>query len=41
MQKFGGAVMPCEDNTIIEFNQYRKSKRVLSIIYAVFESLIK
>ena len=34
------AVMPSEDTRILEFNQYRTSQMVPSIIYADFESLI-
>ena len=35
------AVMPSEDTRILEFNQYRTSEMVTSIIYADLESLIK
>ena len=38
---FWGAVMPSEDIKILEFNQYRKSGKTASVIYADLESLIK
>ena len=33
--------MPSEDTNVLEFNQYRKSDKATSIIYAYLESLIK
>ena len=33
--------MPSEDTEILEFNQYRKFDKKLSVIYADFESLIE
>ena len=33
--------MPSEDTKILEFNEYWESDKVLSIIYADFETLIK
>ena len=33
--------MPSEENAILEFNQYLKSAKVPSIIYADLEPLIK
>ena len=38
---FRGVAIPSEGNKILEFNQYRKSQKTLSIIYADLESLIK
>ena len=38
---FCGFVMPSEDTKILEFNQYQNSDKVLSIIHANLESLIK
>ena len=34
-------VMPSKDTKILEFNQYRKSVKIPSIIYENLESLIK
>ena len=33
--------MPSEGTKILEFNQYQKSDKLLSVIYADFEFLIK
>ena len=38
---FCGIVIPSENDNILEFNQYMKSDKVPSIIYAGIESLIK
>ena len=38
---FCSVVMPSVDTKILEFNQYQKSYKTASIIYADFESLIK
>ena len=38
---FCGVVMLSEDTKILEFNQYRRSDKTRTIIYADFESLIK
>ena len=38
---FFGVEMPSEEIKILEFNQYQKSCKTRSIIYADFESLIK
>ena len=38
---FGGVATSSKDTKILEFNQYRKFHRTLSIIYADRESLIK
>ena len=38
---FLGVAMPSEEIKILEFNQYQKSYKTRSIIYADFESLIK
>ena len=33
--------MPSEDTKILEFNQYQKSYKITSSVYADFESLIR
>ena len=33
--------MPSKDTKMLEFNQYRKSDKIPSIVYADLESLIK
>ena len=38
---FCGIVMPPEKNNVLEFNQYIKSDKMLHIIYADIESLIR
>ena len=38
---FCGIVMPTEKHNILKFNQYMKSDKMLYIIYADIESLIK
>ena len=40
-QDFCNIVMPFEDTKILEFNQYQKSDKALSIIYADLECLIE
>ena len=38
---FCGIVMPSEKDSILEFNQYIKSDKMLYIIYADIESSVK
>ena len=38
---FLSVVMPSKDTEILQFNQYQKSDKISSIIYADLESLIK
>ena len=41
IKDFFGIVMPSEKDNILEFNQYMKSDKTRSIIYADTESLIR
>ena len=41
IKDFFGIVMPSEKDNILEFNQYMKSDKTRSIIYADIESLIR
>ena len=40
-KNFDGVIIPSEDTKIVEFNQYQKSDKTPSIIYADHESWIK
>ena len=41
MKKYAKTKMPSERDNILEFNQYIRSDKIIQIIYAEIESLIK